>query len=109
MFCTETVEVVEFPDNVYEAAVDIVEPVWSVMSSMFVQVGGDLGGSCQDVLHGWKRTLSSLKGENFCVNLEGLCFAFTDTVEVVEFPENVYEAAVDFTISEKNFFCSYQR
>ena len=61
-----------FPEYLYEAAVDNVEAVWSIISSIFVQVGGDLGGPCEGVLNGWKRTPSApLEGENFCVNLEG--------------------------------------
>ena len=69
---TEAIRVVEFPKNVYEAAVHNVDAVWSVMSSMFVQVDGNLEGPCEGVLHGWKRTLSALLvGENFCMNLEG--------------------------------------
>ena len=61
-----------FREYLYEAAVGNVEDIWSIISSMFVQVGGDLGRPCEGILQGWKRTLSApLEGENFCVNLEG--------------------------------------
>ena len=77
-----------FPKYLCEVAVSKVEDAWNVISSIFVQVGGDLGGPCEGVLNGWKRTLSApLEGENFCVDLEG---TVGDCVEGCRLPDPLW-------------------
>ena len=61
-----------FPKYLCDAAVSKFDDTWRVISSIFVQVGGELGGPCEGVLNAWKRTLSApLQGESFCVDMEG--------------------------------------